>query len=130
MTTPLISTILPTFEDWPFSDNVTPCAARWEEEFGSGSRIVSFRSQNWVRLRYTLEPPPPAASGPRGAQLGVAPRAVERRRHPGGVVEVSDPRRDGGDHRHTGTVAAGGDPLREQRPLVRRGLVGRLVQLP
>ncbi len=27
MTTPLISTILPTFEDWPFSDNVTPCAA-------------------------------------------------------------------------------------------------------
>src|SRR6476661_6748499 len=35
MTTPLISTILPTFEDWPFSDNVTPCAAR----VGGGLRL-------------------------------------------------------------------------------------------
>jgi len=34
----------------------------------------------------------------------IEPGAVERRRHTGGVVEVSDPRRDGGDHRHAWTV--------------------------
>ena len=106
MTTPLISTILPTFEDWPFSDNVTPCAAG----VGRGirlrepDRIIQARAP----ARTSLHAAAATASRLLGralAQPGGDAGALQGRRHTGGVVEVSDPRRDGGDHRHACTVA-------------------------
>src|SRR5690348_15094565 len=100
MTTPLISTILPTFEDWPFSDNVTPCAARVGEEFGSGSRIVSLGGERGLRLRYTPRTPDPAPSRPRLSHLGGQAGTLDGGRHTGGLVEVSNAGGDSGDQRH------------------------------
>ena len=131
MTTPLISTILPTFEDWPFSDNVTPCAA------GVGRGIRLREPDRIIQARAPARTSLHAAGatarrllGPRAAHLVGEARALEGRRHTGGVVEVSDPRRDGGDHRHTRTVARAAAPLREHAVRMRRALHARLAVDP
>src|SRR6187200_1969766 len=86
MTTPLISTILPTF--WPFSCSGMRLLERW---VGCGARAAS---QPHAQDREFTE-----------AQTALIldrkrPAILAERRHPGGVIEASDVRADEGrDHR-------------------------------
>ena len=98
-TTPRISTILPTFGGGlAVPDDVTPCAARVGGGNGPGSRLVS-SAQSTARTLLRARAPRPAPRRPRAPQPGGEAGSLDGRRHTGRIVEVFNPRRDGGQHR-------------------------------
>src|SRR5687768_9468571 len=105
MTTPLISTILPTFLEVPFSD------------IGLLKRDCRAR-----RPEPPPEDPDPSQAPGNDVPVAVAPQLLlgQCSRHTGGVVEASAVRGDGrGEDGHAGSVVA------PRRPTVTRGTSAR-----